>query len=1122
VYRGAAVAAVGASGMVAGVPTFDATAFAFGGIDPATGAETNAVMRFSGRAWAVLATTGSAPSARKGAVAVYAPDCGDGLMPGAAPRPCVVVVGGDARGVPVGDVFFLWVAESPARWERVAAAQAGAPIAATGAAGALSADGSTVVIFGGTTAAGVTNDVWTFAFRGYPDFTLREATNLALNRPAFESTTDPNWGAGGPGRATDGNLQQLHDNGPPLRACSHTLAQDNPWWKVDLGAVVRIDAITYYPRNDCCTDRNRDYVWRFGANNDTAAANPPVPPPLPAIGGNAVNLTLATPMWGRFFWVTLPGTARALAVCELQLWRRLPYVWRRLSGTSNVALGKPATQSSIFTGGNGGSPSFAVDGIATNLWTFTPSTCTHTENTGVSRIPWLMVDLGREFDVSSITLWPRTDCCPERNRFTAVSIGYSRDLAFNPLCPGIPTDLGTATGGRTYTCPLRGRFAFFSRVPQPGETNNLLTICEFIVMGRNLLDEPSPRSGMAYTSFRGNLFVYGGNAADGFRVADSAPRMFDMTAMAWVPPMDALGSPPAARSLTHLLPLPPAALAPPATPSSDILVYAGAGNAEALTDASILSYPACPPPVLDGVLDANCTAAGTVCLFRCMPGFADRNRGRPTVCQDDGTWSGFMPPCGAAPPGAPRGPVGAVPASELGVALTPDGRGAAVSYTAPASLGYYALSGVSSYRVEAVTDGEYYEEFTGNDFRDPAAWGRLREFPPLSNNHFFAERRLWLDAAAGSDYWLPSINFNGFNAHNIPSAPLGPYILTGEAIYRGLGLHRSWPAEVDPSGPWVFDAFLEAGLLPANSQVGIGLTDVGTCPFPATTTWPAGTCSGHLMFFVGVRRNVDGLYPFFDVIGSGILQNTARDPAVSSSMYLRIEYSPTGAPNNAGYTWRTTPTPLSNARQRWSMLYKYRAADPWIRHPFHIDNSFLFNGTNFIPPNFRPTLFAKQWNTALSTRSVSAFRYIRIARTACANPGCARTVPGSTLSANVTGLTPGATYRFAARASTAAGFGAAATTTATYTMPVPAPPAIPALVNAALNKPAWLSDTIWNDQFNNGAYRAVDGNWGTICHSGTATGGCTGGAHLGIDLGVDFAAVKAVHIWHRTDCCRER
>jgi hypothetical protein len=28
----------------------------------------------------------------------------------------------------------------------------------------------------------------------------------------------------------------------------------------------------------------------------------------------------------------------------------------------------------------------------------------------------------------------------------------------------------------------------------------------------------------------------------------------------------------------------------------------------------------------------------------------------------------------AAPPAAPRGPVGAVPASELGVALTPDGR----------------------------------------------------------------------------------------------------------------------------------------------------------------------------------------------------------------------------------------------------------------------------------------------------------------------------------------------------------------------------------------------------------------------------------------------------------------
>jgi hypothetical protein len=350
---------------------------------------------------------------------------------------------------------------------------------------------------------------------------------------------------------------------------------------------------------------------------------------------------------------------------------------------------------------------------------------------------------------------------------------------------------------------------------------------------------------------------------------------------------------------------------------------------------------------------------------------------------------------------------------------------------------------------------------------------------------------------------------------------LGPWFVTGDPLYRGLVLHRSFPSEVDPAGPWVFDTYIEAGTLPVNSQVGIGLFDALTCPFlPTSINFPA-ACSGHLQMFMGLRRNADSLRPFVDAIGGGIIQNIQPVAADSSNVYLRIEYSPTNASNTMGYQWRTSGFPLTNANQRWVFYYKYRASDPWIRFAFGLDNTMLFNGTNYIPPNFRPALVIKQWNTALAIRSSAAYRYVRIGVPTCANPGCQRTVPGVNTTTTVTGLTPGGSYRFAARAATQAGYGAAAVTATTYTVPAATAPVLPALTNVARNKPAWLSSTYGNDVNGNGAWRGVDGNFATIFHSGIGTG-CEAGSWFAVDLQVEYAAVKQVHIFHRTDCCRER
>ncbi len=77
---------------------------------------------------------------------------------------------------------------------------------------------------------------------------------------------------------------------------------------------------------------------------------------------------------------------------------------------TNLALGKTATQSSTFV--NAGitfSASRAVDGNTNgDFWGGNTSSATNYEYQ-----PWWQVDLGSSQSITSIQVWPRTDCCPE-------------------------------------------------------------------------------------------------------------------------------------------------------------------------------------------------------------------------------------------------------------------------------------------------------------------------------------------------------------------------------------------------------------------------------------------------------------------------------------------------------------------------------------------------------------------------------------------------------------------------------------------------------------------------------------------------------------------------------------
>jgi hypothetical protein len=80
-----------------------------------------------------------------------------------------------------------------------------------------------------------------------------ETSNMALAAVTSQSSSAFDMGAD---RAVDGITDGDHH---AAESVSHTEKDHQPWWQVDLGAVVDIDRIEIFNRTDCCSDRLRDY-----------------------------------------------------------------------------------------------------------------------------------------------------------------------------------------------------------------------------------------------------------------------------------------------------------------------------------------------------------------------------------------------------------------------------------------------------------------------------------------------------------------------------------------------------------------------------------------------------------------------------------------------------------------------------------------------------------------------------------------------------------------------------------------------------------------------------------------------------------------------------------------------
>ena len=239
--------------------------------------------------------------------------------------------------------------------------------------------------------------------------------NLATGKPAAQSSTYPGSSSTGAAAAVDGSTDGYFFHG----SVTSTNLDPNAWWQVDLGASKAIGSIVIWNRTDCCSSRLSDY-WIF--LSDTPFSPSDTPDTLQKRPGTWKSHQTVVPdpsttirtagAKGRYVRVQLTGTDY-LSLAEVQVSASGP----------NLAVGKPATQSSTYPGSTSG-VDVAVDGNIDGYFLHGSVTSTNAD-----RNAWWQVDLGASEPIGSIVIWNRTDCCPSRLSDYWV---FLSDTPFNP------------------------------------------------------------------------------------------------------------------------------------------------------------------------------------------------------------------------------------------------------------------------------------------------------------------------------------------------------------------------------------------------------------------------------------------------------------------------------------------------------------------------------------------------------------------------------------------------------------------------------------------------------------------------------------------------------------------
>ncbi|XP_078667403.1 uncharacterized protein LOC144909206 [Branchiostoma floridae x Branchiostoma belcheri] len=132
----------------------------------------------------------------------------------------------------------------------------------------------------------------------------------------------------------------------------------------------------------------------------------------------------------------------------------------------NVAQGKAASQTSTAYGGLA---SRAVDGNTDGSWYVGSCTCTIEETN-----PTWWVDLGHSYQIDSVVIVNRQDCCSERLNPFNIHIGDSAQVSTNPKCGG---DHQIDVNRPFISVPCQAMRGRYVGVRLPGQSG-VLTLCE--------------------------------------------------------------------------------------------------------------------------------------------------------------------------------------------------------------------------------------------------------------------------------------------------------------------------------------------------------------------------------------------------------------------------------------------------------------------------------------------------------------------------------------------------------------------------------------------------------------------------------------------------------------------
>ncbi|XP_049439313.1 fucolectin-7-like [Epinephelus fuscoguttatus] len=137
--------------------------------------------------------------------------------------------------------------------------------------------------------------------------------NLALQGKATQSSL---YSTGIAYLAIDGNRAGYWNQG----SCTHTKADFNPWWRLDLGKTHKVFTVNVTNTVDSVPQRLNGAEIRIGDSLENNGNNNPRCAVISSIPGGFTHTFQCNGMNGRYINVVIPGRAEYLTLCEVEVY----------------------------------------------------------------------------------------------------------------------------------------------------------------------------------------------------------------------------------------------------------------------------------------------------------------------------------------------------------------------------------------------------------------------------------------------------------------------------------------------------------------------------------------------------------------------------------------------------------------------------------------------------------------------------------------------------------------------------------------------------------------------------------------------------------------------------------